>query len=153
MSRPGPHRTNRIWPQVFNESCYIKAQHEYEASHLWKRHEHYRRLSCVCASGKRGKFDTYILTPEVVIYCEILHSKFVNTDVSIFIQMVSVRRLLRQHNGIQTIHDSMFTSMSQLIVLDLSHNLIKYVPQITLCFLRKSSIYFFESQLDCRTSY
>ena len=73
----------------------------------------------------------------MVVYCEIWHSKFNSTDVSIFHGMISVRRLLLPHNDIEKVHDSMFVSMSQLIVLDLSHNLIKYLPQIILCTLQK----------------
>ena len=79
----------------------------------------------------------FIITPEVVVYCEIRHSKFNETDVSIFHGMISVRRLLLPQNDIEKMHDSMFMSMSQLIVLDLSHNRIKYLPQIILCALQK----------------
>ena len=73
----------------------------------------------------------------MVVYCEIWHSKFNSTDVSIFHGMISVRRLLLPHTDMQMVHDSMFVSMSQLILLDLSHNLIKYLPQIILCTLQK----------------
>ena len=76
----------------------------------------------------------YIRTPEVVVYCEILHSKF--TMAGVLYRMVSVRRLVLPHNNIQNIHDFIFPSMSQLILLDLSHNLIRYLPGITLCILR-----------------
>ena len=77
----------------------------------------------------------YILTPEVVAYCEILYSNFVITDFNMFHHMVSLRRLLLPHNNIEIVHDSMLASMSELSVLDLSHNLIKYISQITLCSL------------------
>ena len=78
----------------------------------------------------------FIITPEVVVYCEIWYSNFNSTDVSIFHGMISVRRLLLPHNDMEMVHDSMFVSMSQLILLDLSHNLIKYVPQVILCALQ-----------------
>ena len=77
----------------------------------------------------------YILTPEVVVYCEILYSNVSDVDVHILQRMVSVRRLLFPYNRIQKVYDSMFVSMSPLIVLDLSHNLIKYLPKSTLCSL------------------
>ena len=57
----------------------------------------------------------FIITPEVVVYCEIWYSKFNSTDVSIFHRMISVRRLLLPHNDMEMVHDSMFVSMSQLI--------------------------------------
>ena len=79
----------------------------------------------------------FILTPEVVVYCEIWYSEFNSTDISIFHRMISVRRLLLPHNGIQKVNDSIFASMSQLILLDLSHNLIKHLPQMLLCSLQK----------------
>ena len=79
----------------------------------------------------------FIHKPEVVVYCEVLHSNFSFTDVSIFHRMISVRRLLLQHYHMQNVYDSMFVSMSLLIILDLSHNLITYLPQHTLCSLHK----------------
>ena len=79
----------------------------------------------------------FILTPEVVVYCEIWYSQFNSTDVSVLHRMISVCRLLLPHNGIQKINDSMFAAMSQLIVLDLSYNHIKHLPQIILCALQK----------------
>ena len=79
----------------------------------------------------------FIITPEVVVYCEIWYSKFDSSDVSMFHGMISVQRLLLPHNDLKKVHDSIFVSMSQLILLDLSHNLIKYVPQIILCTLQK----------------
>ena len=79
--------------------------------------------------------ENYILTPEVVAYCEILYSNFSITLFNVFHHMVSLRRLLLPHNNIENVDDSMFASMSELIVLDLSHNLIKYISQITLCSL------------------
>ena len=77
----------------------------------------------------------HILTPELVIYCEILHSRIDNADIKILHHMVGVRRLLLPHHGIQKIYDSMFASMSQLIVLDLSYNFITYLPNVKLCSL------------------
>ena len=79
----------------------------------------------------------FILAPEVVVYCEIWYSNHISTNVRVFHRMISVRRLLLPHNGIQKVPDSMFAVMSQLIVLDLSHNLIKHLPQIMLCTLQK----------------
>ena len=78
----------------------------------------------------------FILTPEVVVYCEILYSNFSVTDFNVFHRMVSLRRLFLLHNNIEKVDDSMFASMSQLILLDISHNLIKYISQIALCSLR-----------------
>ena len=77
----------------------------------------------------------FIHKPEVVVYCEIRYSKFSSAVVSIIHHMISVRRLLLPHNRMQKVHDSMFVSMSQLIVIDLSHNLIKYLPQLARCSL------------------
>ena len=94
----------------------------------------------------------YILTPAMVVYCEILNSKFDKTDVSVFNQMMSIRRLLLPYNSIEVLPDSMFSSMSQLIVLDLSHNFIKHLSQITLCFLPGLQYISLASQLHCRTS-
>ena len=76
--------------------------------------------------------EQFIITPEVVFYCEIRYSNFNSTVVSIFYRMISMRRLLLPHNDMEIVYDSMFASMSQLILLDLSHNLIKYVPKIIL---------------------
>ena len=78
----------------------------------------------------------FVLTPEVVVYCEIRHSNFTMSDLSMLHHMVSMRRLLLPHNNIQKVHDSMFAFMSQLILLDLSHNLITCLPKITFCSLR-----------------
>ena len=64
----------------------------------------------------------FILTPEVVVFCEIQYSTFTLINVDIFHRMISVHRLLLAHNRIQKGYDSMFSAMSQLIVLDLSHN-------------------------------
>ena len=77
----------------------------------------------------------FVLTPELVVHCEINYSKFNLTDVSVFYRMISVRRLLLPYNHIQKVYDSMFASMAQLMLLDLSHNHIKYLPPITLRFL------------------
>ena len=75
----------------------------------------------------------FIVKPELVVFCKILHSRFDVTDVSALYSMVSVRRLLLSHNSIQKVYDFMFASMSQLILLDLSHNLIRYLPKIAFC--------------------
>ena len=80
--------------------------------------------------------EQFIIAPEVVVYCEIWYSILNSTDVSIFHRMMSVRRLVLPHNDIEKIHDSMFITMSHLILLDLSYNLIKYLPQIILCALQ-----------------
>ena len=78
----------------------------------------------------------FILTPEVVVYCEILYSNFSITDFNVFHHMVSLHRLFLPHNNMKEVNDSMFTSMSLLILLDISHNLIKYISKIALCSLR-----------------
>ena len=39
-----------------------------------------------------------ISTPEIVVYCQVLHSKFSVIDVKLFQRMVSIRRLLLPHN-------------------------------------------------------
>ena len=77
----------------------------------------------------------FILTPEVVVYCEILYSNLLIADLNVFHHMVSLHRLLLPHNNIEKVDDSMFAVMSELILLDLSHNLIKYISKITLCSL------------------
>ena len=82
-------------------------------------------------------FSKTVLTPAVVVYCQILHSKIDITDLSVFHQIISVRRLLLPHNNIQKLHDSMLASMTQLIVLDLSYNYLRYLPKVALCPLRK----------------
>ena len=51
--------------------------------------------------------------------------------------MVSIRRLILAYNRIQNVYDAMFAYMSELILLDLSHNLIKVLPHIVLCSLHK----------------
>ena len=79
----------------------------------------------------------FIVAPELIVFCKIQHSGFTLTDVSVMYPMVNVSRLLLPHNSIQKIYDFMFASMSQLILLDLSHNLIKYLPKIALCALHK----------------
>ena len=89
----------------------------------------------------------FIVAPELVIFCKILHSRFALTDVSVLYPMVSVRRLLLPHNSIHMIYDSMFASMSQLILLDLSQNLIKYLPKIVLCSLRNLQYIFLHHNL------
>ena len=89
----------------------------------------------------------FILAPEVVVYCEIMRSKFTVTDVRVLYHMVSVRRLLLSHNSIQKVYDLMFASMSQLILLDLSHNLIKYLPKMALCSLRNLQYIFLDHNL------
>ena len=55
----------------------------------------------------------FILTPEVVGYCEIQYSKFTLNDASIFHCVISVRWLLLLHNGMQQLYDSMFAAMSE----------------------------------------
>ena len=79
---------------------------------------------------------SFIFTPEMVVYCEVLHSQFSFTDVKLFHRMVSVRRLLLSHNSIQIVYDSMFAFMAQLVVLDLSHNFITSLSRIMLCSLQ-----------------
>ena len=79
---------------------------------------------------------SFIITAEMVVYFKVLHSKFSVTDVKLFHRMVSVRRLLLPHNSIHKLYNSMFASMSQLIVLDLSHNFITCLSQLTLCALQ-----------------
>ena len=88
-----------------------------------------------------------ILTPEIVVYCKIMHSKFSLVDVKIFHHMFSVHRLLLTHNSLENIYDSMFTSLSQLSLLDLSYNLIKYIPQIALCSLHNLQYIFLHHNL------
>ena len=89
----------------------------------------------------------FIVAPELVVFCKLLHSRFAVTDVSVLFRMVSVRRLLLPHNSIQKIYDFMFASMSQLILLDLSHNLIKYLPKLALCSLRNLQYVFLHHNL------
>ena len=89
----------------------------------------------------------FILAPEVVVYCKILHSRFAVTDLSILYRMVSIRRLLFKHNNIQKVYDFMFTSMSQLILLDLSYNFIKYLPKMALCSLHNLQYIFLHHNL------
>ena len=43
----------------------------------------------------------FILTPEVVVYCEILYSNFSTTDFNVFHHMVSLRRMFLPHNNIE----------------------------------------------------
>ena len=79
----------------------------------------------------------FITAPEFVVYCEIRYSNFNSlNDSSIFHRMISVRRLLLPRNDIEDVHDLMFITMSQLVLLDLSHNRIKYLPQVILCALQ-----------------
>ena len=75
----------------------------------------------------------FILTPEVVVYCEIVYCNLSITDLTVFHHMVSLRQLFLPHNNIEKVNDSMFTSMLQLILLDISHNLIKYISKFALC--------------------
>ena len=77
----------------------------------------------------------FILTPEVVVYCEIRHSNVTINDLSMFHRMVSMVRLLLPHNNLQNVYDFMFAFMAHLILLDLSHNRITFLPDITLCSL------------------
>ena len=89
----------------------------------------------------------FIITPEVVVYSEIVHSNFSVTDVSVLHRMFSIHRLLLPHNSIQEVYDSMFATMSQLILLDLSHNTIKYLHHITLCSLHNLQYMFLHHNL------
>ena len=77
-----------------------------------------------------------IHTPETVVYCTILHTEFTANDYRVLHYMVSVRRLLLPYNSIQMVYDTMLGAMSQLIVLDLSHNFIAHLPLLLLCSLR-----------------
>ena len=79
-------------------------------------------------------FADLIAAPEIVAYCQILHSTVsISEIIPLFQQMPSVRRLILQHNNIQEVNASMFASMSQLIILDLSHNLIQHLPKFIFC--------------------
>ena len=78
----------------------------------------------------------FILTPETVVFCKIIHSKIGTADASVFYKMISVRRLLLPSNNMEVVFDSMFAAMSQLLLLDLSYNIIKYLPKVMLCTLR-----------------
>ena len=81
-----------------------------------------------------GNLTNLIVAPEIVAYCQILHSKVSMSEIiPLFRQMPSVRRLMLQHNNIQKVDASFFASMSQLIILDLSHNLIQYLPKFIFC--------------------
>ena len=72
--------------------------------------------------------------PEIVAYCQILHSNVSMFELMpLFRQMPSVRRLMLQHNNIQEVAASLFASMSQLLILHLSHNLIQYLPKFIFC--------------------
>ena len=70
----------------------------------------------------------FIHAPEIVVYCKILHSKFTINDYRVLQYMVSIRRLLLPHNSIQKLYDATLAAMSQLIILDLSHNFIIICP-------------------------
>ena len=75
-----------------------------------------------------------IAAPEIVAYCQILHSKVSMSEIMpLFKQMPSVRRLTLQHNNIQEVDAPLFASMSQLIILDLSHNLIQHLHKVIFC--------------------
>ena len=78
----------------------------------------------------------YINTPEDVVNCTIIHSEIRTSEVKILYRMISLHRLLLTHNNLRKVYDFMFASMSQLTVLDLSHNLITYFPPDTVCSLR-----------------
>ena len=83
-----------------------------------------------------GNLTDLIAAPEVVAYCQILHSKVSMSEIMrLFRQMSSVRTLMLQHNNIQEVDASLFASMSQLIILDLSHNQIQYLPKFIFCAL------------------
>ena len=75
-----------------------------------------------------------IHAPELVFFCQILHSRLYSSEaMPVFRRMVSVRRLLLPHNNIQEVQALMFASMSQLAILDLSQNLIQYLPKSIFC--------------------
>ena len=79
-------------------------------------------------------FAELIEAPEIVAYCQILHSTVSMSEIiPLFRQMPSVHRLILRHNNIQAVDASMFVSMSQLIILDLSHNLIQHLPKFIFC--------------------
>ena len=79
-------------------------------------------------------FIDLIVAPELVAYCQIIHSSFNSSEIILlFRKMLSVRRLLLPCNNIQDVPASMFASMSQLILLDLSHNLIQHLPKFIFC--------------------
>ena len=87
----------------------------------------------ICLEGI-GNLTDLIVAPEIVAYCQIRHSKVSMSEIiPLFRQMLSVRRLMLQHNNIQKVDASLFASMSQLIILDLSHNLIQYLPKFIFC--------------------
>ena len=84
----------------------------------------------------RDNITNLILAPEIVVYCQILHSKlYMSEIIPLFRQMPSIRRLMLQHNNIQEVDASMFASMSQLIILDLSHNQIQHLSKFIFCTL------------------
>ena len=56
--------------------------------------------------------------------------------VRIMHHMISLYRLLLTHSSLGKVYDLMFISMSKLVVLDLSHNFITYIPPDALCSLR-----------------
>ena len=72
--------------------------------------------------------------PEIVAYCQILHSNVSMFELMAVVrQMPSVRRLILQHNNIQEVDAPLFASMSLLLILDLSYNLIQYLPKFIFC--------------------
>ena len=79
-------------------------------------------------------FTDLILAPELVAYCQIIHSRLHSSKIILlFRKMLSVRRLLLPHNKLQEVKASIFGSMSQLILLDISHNLIQHLPRFIFC--------------------
>ena len=80
--------------------------------------------------------ESYIFAQEVVVYCTILHSNFDIIDVKLFHRMVSVRRLVLHIMAFKKLSDSIFASMLQLLLLDLSHNFITFLSK-THCALYK----------------
>ena len=79
-------------------------------------------------------FRGLILAPEIVAYCQIIHSRFhISEIILLFRNMVSIRKLLLPRNNMQEVQASMFASMSELILLDLSHNLIQHLPKFIFC--------------------
>ena len=75
-----------------------------------------------------------IIEPEIVAYCQIIHSEVSMSEIMpLFRQMPSVRRLMLRHNNIREVNASLFASMSELIILDLSHNLIQHLHKLIFC--------------------
>ena len=94
-------------------------------------------------------FTDLIVAPELVAYCYIIHSRLHSSEIILlFRKMLTVRRILLPQNNMQEVQASMFGSMSQLILLDLSHNLIQHLPKFIFCPLQNLQSVFFTSQFD-----